>query len=101
MLKNAPTLAIVAVDTAENEPPKVCERPRKNSIQNTAGIRRGRQRDARKPPRAAQLAADRGQGAPRPLLSLQRPERPRAPSIHRHRASCHRVGRQGAYRSFK
>ena len=27
MLKNAPTLAIVAVHTAENEPPKVCKSP--------------------------------------------------------------------------
>ena len=27
MLKTAPTLAIVAVDTAENEPPKVYESP--------------------------------------------------------------------------
>ena len=30
MLKNAPTLAIVAVHTAENEPPKVYESPLKN-----------------------------------------------------------------------
>ena len=29
MLKNAPTLAIVAVHTAENEPPKVYESPKK------------------------------------------------------------------------
>ena len=30
MLKNAPTLAIVAVHTAENEPPKVLKTPEKN-----------------------------------------------------------------------
>ena len=30
MLKNAPTLAIVAVHTAENEPPKVYESPKKS-----------------------------------------------------------------------
>ena len=32
MLKNAPTLAIAAVHTAENEPPTVCQSPPKISI---------------------------------------------------------------------
>ena len=36
ILKNAPTLAIVAVRTDENEPPKVYESPSKISVQNTA-----------------------------------------------------------------
>ena len=36
MLKSAPTLAIVAVHTAENEPPKVYESPKKDIYLQTA-----------------------------------------------------------------
>ena len=38
MLKNAPTLAIGGLRTAENEPPKICESPPKTCIKNTAEL---------------------------------------------------------------